>query len=285
MSAERPHLLVVEDDLDIAEMLNAYFRVQGFEVQVANYGEDGVKYCFEHHPDLVILDIRLPDIDGFEVAKRIKDNRRTQNIPIIFLTDRREREDRLRGLALNPQDYVTKPFDVQELRLRVRNALRSNAQGPLTNPITNLPTGGLVDERLMELMGQHHWAILLVSIQNLDFFREVYGFVASDDLLRAASLMLHDAVNEVGAPNDFIGHLGPADFILVVEPESVSGLKDRMHKRLEVSMGYFYKEQDRQSGVFDKHPLGVHFAHLTSDQIQIKDLESFRNQLINLTKG
>ena len=76
-------------NLDVAEMLNAYFRVQGYEVYTVNWGEDGVRSCQTVHPDLVILDIRLPDIDGYEVAKRLRGDRRTQDIPIIFLTEKR----------------------------------------------------------------------------------------------------------------------------------------------------------------------------------------------------
>jgi DNA-binding response OmpR family regulator len=141
-------ILIVEDDLDIADMLNAYFRVQGYEVRTVNWGEDGVRLCQSEKTDLVILDIRLPDIDGFEVAKRLRSNRKTKDVPIIFLTEKRERADRLKGLQLQADDYVTKPFDIQELRLRVRNALQRSRQGSLTNAVTGLPEGNLVDEAL-----------------------------------------------------------------------------------------------------------------------------------------
>ena len=148
MAEVKSKILVVEDDLDVAEMLNAYFRVQGYEVYTVNWGEDGVRSCQTVHPDLVILDIRLPDIDGYEVAKRLRSDRRTQDIPIIFLTEKRERADRLQGLELGADDYITKPFDVQELRLRVRNALQRVSQGSLNNPVSGLPDGALVDEHL-----------------------------------------------------------------------------------------------------------------------------------------
>ncbi len=154
MLEAKPVLLIVEDDLDVADMLNAYFNVQGFEVQTANWGEDAVKACSSHPPDLVILDIRLPDIDGFEVARRLRTNRRTQTIPIIFLTEKRARSDRLQGLELGGDDYITKPFDIQELRLRVRNALSRTRLGTVTNPVTNLPEGALLDEKLSEALNE-----------------------------------------------------------------------------------------------------------------------------------
>ncbi len=139
MAEAKPKILIVEDDPDVAEMLNAYFRVQGYEVFTVNWGEDGVRAGQSVAPDLIILDIRLPDIDGFEVARRLRSDRRTNEIPIIFLTEKRDRGDRLQGLEVGADDYITKPFDVQELRLRVRNALKRVSQGSLTNPVSGLP--------------------------------------------------------------------------------------------------------------------------------------------------
>ena len=87
-------ILIVEDDLDVAEMLNAYFRVQGYEVFTINWGEDGARAAQTVLPDLIILDIRLPDIDGYEVARRVRTDRRTNEIPIIFLTELRSKTPR-----------------------------------------------------------------------------------------------------------------------------------------------------------------------------------------------
>ena len=190
MAEKKPVILIIEDDLDVAEMLDAYFRVQGYDVHTANWGEDGVKACQENRPDLVILDIRLPDIDGYEVASPFARQSPNSNIPIIFLTEKRSRAERLQGLELGADDYITKPFDIQELRLRVRNSLQRSTHGAVTNPVTNLPEGPIVDERLSDCLESEDWAIMLVTLENLDTFREAYGFVASDDVLRAVSLMV-----------------------------------------------------------------------------------------------
>ncbi|MBP8048410.1 MAG: response regulator, partial [Anaerolineales bacterium] len=205
MTDIKSKILIIEDDLDVAEMLNAYFRVQGYDVFTVNWGEDGVRSCQTIHPDLVILDIRLPDIDGYEVARRLRGDRRTSEVPIIFLTEKRDRSDRLQGLEIGADDYITKPFDVQELRLRVRNALKRVSQGSLTNPVTGLPEGALVDEKLSEVVGKDGIAALFVSIENMDSFREAYGFVASDDVLRAISLMIVNTMRETSRPEDFLG--------------------------------------------------------------------------------
>ena len=266
-------------------MLDAYFRVQGYEVMVANWGEDGVKQSQNQQPDLVILDIRLPDFDGYEVARRLRANRRTQDIPIIFLTEKREREDRLRGLALQAEDYITKPFDIQELRLRVRNALRRNTRGSLTNPVTNLPDGDLVDERLRECMQSRGWGILVIVLDHFDQFRETNGFVAADDLLRAVAMMLHDTIREHGSPNDFIGHLTPNSFILVVDSASLDLLKERIQKRMDVSTDYFYRNEDRQSEAFQQERLTARIEEMRGWQDLPPSLEAFKANLILFTKG
>jgi DNA-binding response OmpR family regulator len=275
----KPTLLIVEDDLDIADMLNAYFRVQGYEVQTVNWGEDGVLACQTNAPDLVILDIRLPDIDGFEVARRLRANRRTREIPIIFLTEKRERSDRLRGLELRADDYITKPFDIQELRLRVRNALQRSRQGSLTHPVTGLPEGGLVDEALNLALTREAAAIMVVSLKNMSRFHEVYGFVASDDLLRAVSIMVRDALRDLGGSDDFLGHLTSSDFLLITRQHSVAVLRDRIRKRLVQSFDYFYSDQDRELGTFRDKPLAVQINDLALPASDRRDVALLKEEL------
>jgi len=273
-----PTILVVEDDVDVAEMLSAYFRAQDYEVLTVNWGKDAVQSCREHHPDLVILDIRLPDIDGYEVARRLRGNQRTSDIPIIFLTEKRDRVDRLMGLEVGADDYITKPFDIQELRLRVRNALRRTNQTTLTNPVTGLAEGALVDERLRECLQSEDWSILQVSIKNLGDFREAYGFVASDDVQRAVSLMIHNAMRGVGSTNDFVGQIGPMDFILVSHPENIPALSDRIHTRLEQSLDYFYPVKDRGKTASGSR-LAVHLAETFASEGPFEDLDDLKAEL------
>jgi len=245
--AEAKHkILIVEDDPDVSEMLNAYFRVQGYDVFTVNWGEDGVRAGQSVLPDLVILDIRLPDIDGYEVARRLREDRRTQEIPIIFLTEKRERGDRLQGFEVGADDYITKPFDVQELRLRVRNSLKRVNQGSLTNPVSGLPEGPLVEERLSDVIHKSGWALLHISISHLDSFRDAYGFVASDDVLRAISLMIHNTMKESSATEDFLGHISPTDFVVVLSPENMPVFQKQIKSRLEQSLDYFYPLKDRE---------------------------------------
>ena len=284
MVEKKPLILIIEDDLDVAEMLDAYFRVQGYEVLTANWGEDGISVCQKEHPDLIILDIRLPDIDGFEVATRLRENRRTASIPIIFLTEKRSRADILQGLELGADDYITKPFDIQELRLRVRNSLQRSTLGTVTNPVTNLPEGPLVDERMAECIGADDWAIMLVSLENLDIFREAYGFVASDDVLRAVSLMVQNAVKKVGNPGDFVGHFSASEFVVITTPNVIAALGERILSRLDQSLEYFYPLRDRETPKDPSTRLKVRMAGLLPEQGPFKDLDHLKTALIRKRK-
>jgi PleD family two-component response regulator len=274
-------ILIVEDDLDVAEMLNAYFRVQGYEVYTVNWGEDGVRAAQTVLPDLVILDIRLPDIDGYEVARRVRSDRRTNEIPIIFLTEKRERVDRLQGFEVGADDYITKPFDVQELRLRVRNALKRVSQGSLTNPVSGLPEGPLVEERLSDVIHKSGWALLHVSISHLDAFRDAYGFVASDDVLRAISLMIHNTMKETGSTEDFIGHISPTDFVVVVTPANLTPFQERIKSRLEQSLDYFYPIKDRENASKQPNRLAIHVNEIPSVYGRYTSVDQLKKDLLS----
>ena len=127
---ESAYILVVDDDIELAEMLRAYFSAQGYQIAAVHSGEAAIEACEARLPDMMILDINMPDIDGFEVARRLRTKRLTQDLPIIFLTGNEGRNDRLEGLGLGADDYMTKPFDVQELRLRIRNSLTRASADP-----------------------------------------------------------------------------------------------------------------------------------------------------------
>ena len=281
MADAKSKILIVEDDLDVAEMLNAYFRVQGYEVFTVNWGEDGVRAAQTVLPDLMILDIRLPDIDGYEVARRVRTDRRTNEIPIIFLTEKRERADRLQGFEVGADDYITKPFDVQELRLRVRNALKRVSQGSLTNPVSGLPEGPLVEERLSEVIHKSGWALLQISIRYLEAFREAYGFVASDDVLRAISLMIHNTVKEAGSPDDFIGHLSPTDFVVVVTPSNLPAFQERLRSRLEQSLDYFYPIKDREQASQRSDRLAIKISEIPSVYGRYSSVDQLKKDLLH----
>jgi DNA-binding response OmpR family regulator len=243
--AERACILVVEDERDTADMLAAYFERQGFQVMQAAWGQDALQMAAETVPDLILLDIRLPDIDGYEVCRQLRQLRRTQDTPIIFLTEQRERMNKLQGLELGAVDYITKPFDIQELRLRVRNALRRANFETLTDPVTALPSESLVRDRLSAMLKKRDWAMLSVDLQGVEEFGDAYGFVARDDALRAVALILASVSQENGGEDAFVGQTSRAEFVILTDLNHARDVHDRITARLKQSIGYFYPLQDR----------------------------------------
>jgi PleD family two-component response regulator len=241
-------ILVVEDDADIANMLQLYFKSQGYEVHVASRGGVALDLARQKMPNVIVLDIMLPDLDGYEVCRRLRTNLRTSHIPIIFLTQKDERSDKIHGLELGADDYITKPFDVEELRLRVRNTIKSAEVASLTSPSTGLASGRLIEQQLRELMQMESWGILYIGIKGLDAFSETYGFVAGEDVLRFTGMVLNHAVELLGTPADFVGHIGGDDFIIVSDANTVTALREEIIKQFDEDVGTHYDFMTRMQG-------------------------------------
>lgn len=246
-------ILVVEDDFDISSMLRIYFQSQGYEVAVAPRGGDALETCRQQLPHVIVLDIMLPDIDGYEVCRQLRRNLRTSHIPIIFLTQKDERSDKIHGLELGADDYITKPFDVEELKLRVRNAMTRAAYESLTNPTTGLPSGKMIEEQLRQLMRDDDWGIIYVGIDLLTAFNEVYGFVAGDEVLRFTAMVMGETVDALGTPNDFIGHIGGDDFLIITRKNLLEPMTKELTQRFSQGVGTHYDFKAREQGYITVH--------------------------------
>jgi len=242
-------MMIVEDDTDISNMLRIYFQSQDYEVAVAQRGEDALEMCRQQLPHIIVLDIMLPDMDGYDVCRNLRSNLRTSHIPIIFLTQKDERSDKIHGLELGADDYITKPFDLEELKLRVKNAMASAQYRNLTNATTGLPSGRLIEDQLRQLMQRDDWGIIYAGIQGFSEFKDEYGFVAGEEVLRFTAMVLGRAVDSVGTPNDFIGHIGGDDFIVVAEKDLVTAIVEDFRRRFDAEVGTHYDYKARQQGI------------------------------------
>jgi len=241
-------LLVVEDDIDIANMLKIYFTGLQYDVDVANRGRDALEKTKQVLPHLIVLDIMLPDIDGYEVCRTLRTSTRTSHIPVIFLTQKDERSDKLQGLELGADDYITKPFDIEELKLRVQGAIRRSERESLTDPRSGLPAGRLIEEQLRRIIRESEWALLDVRINNFEAFKDVYGFVAGDDVMRFASMLIGEVVDELGTTSDFIGHAGGDNFIIITTNDAAPSIRTKLKDRFAVEVQSHYNFIDRQQG-------------------------------------
>ena len=244
----KARILIVEDDFDISNMLRIYFAGQGYDVDVAPRGADALEKTRQLMPRLIVLDIMLPDIDGYEVCRRLRTNTRTSHIPVIFLTQKDERSDKLQGLELGADDYITKPFDIEELKLRVQNAISRSERESLTDPRSGLPSGRLIEEQLRRIIRQEGWTFMDIRINYFEGFKEVYGFVAGDDVLRFAAMLLGEVVDEHGGAEDFIGHPGGDNFIIITEEAKAAAIQEQVKQRFADQVLSHYNFMDRDQG-------------------------------------
>lgn len=244
----KARLLIVEDDVDIANMLRIYFTGHQYDVDLALRGSDALEKTRQSLPHLIILDIMLPDIDGFEVCRILRTNIRTSHVPIIFLTQKDERSDKLQGLELGADDYITKPFDIEELKLRVQRATTRAEQQSLTDPRSGLPSGRLIEEQLRRIIRMTDWALMDVRINHFAAFNDVYGFVAGDDVLRFTAMLMNEIVDQFGSPDDFIGHAGGESFIIICGEASADEIQRNLRERFSEEVLSHYNFLDREQG-------------------------------------
>jgi PleD family two-component response regulator len=228
MMTNASQILIVEDDVDLVEMCETFFQNLGYKILTTPYGEEALTLCEEKMPELVILDIYLPDITGYEVCRRLRNNPLTKDIAVIFLTVRTLKNDKLMSLELGAIDYITKPFDNEELRLRVQNIMREIQHKRSMDGITGLPSGRLIEDQLRLLLRRENWALMYIGISGFRPFKEAYGLESVNMVLRITASILLEAVGELGTVDDFVGHVGEDDFVVITVPAIAQALMDRI---------------------------------------------------------
>lgn len=242
-------ILVVEDDFDISNMLRIYFSGQGYDVQVAPRGGDALALTRKQLPQLIVLDIMLPDMNGYDVCRELRQTTRTSHIPIIFLTQKDERSDKIAGLELGADDYITKPFDIEELKLRVKNQIDRAERENYTDPNSGLPSSAIIEDRLRELMrSSGTWTYLDCKVLNFDDFKEVYGFVAGTEVMRFMALLMGEIVDNYGTPNDFLGHPGSDNFVIITYSDRAETFETKLSERFNEEVQQHYSFIDRERG-------------------------------------
>lgn len=244
----RKRILVIEDDYDVAEMLLTYFETREYQIYHAENGLSGLEMARTHFPNLVLLDVMLPDIDGYEVCQQLRQNSLTKYIPVIFLSQRDNRADRVRGLELGADDYVTKPFDVEELQLRVMSCIRRATRTSLQEARTGLPTGPLVDDERQSRQGKdQNPAEIRLGIEGFDAYRDVYGFIAADEAFGFAGQCIQEVISRVGTQQDFIG-VAENDFVIFTHASDPVAIETQIKDYFAESVKAFYSFVDVDQG-------------------------------------
>ncbi|HEX5901571.1 MAG TPA: response regulator [Actinomycetota bacterium] len=241
-------ILVVDDDPDIARFVEVNLRSAGYDVSVASDGEQALEKAGLLRPDLVLLDVMMPRIDGFEVAHRLRRNPQTATTSIIMLTAKALATDKVLGLTAGADDYIIKPFDPIELLARVKGTLRRAKEMRNLSPLTGLPGNIRIQEEIERMVREDlPFAVVYADLDNFKAYNDQKGFVQGDRLIQATARVVQDAVMEF-ATDGFVGHVGGDDFVAVLRPDIAEGVAKRIVEAFDAQISGFYEPEEMAQG-------------------------------------
>jgi diguanylate cyclase (GGDEF)-like protein len=242
-------LLVVDDDPDIARFIEVNLRTHGFEVHLASDGVEALERAQEIRPDLVLVDVMMPRMDGFQVVDHLRSDPRTANTSIIMLTAKALTADKVLGITAGADDYIIKPFDPVELVARVKGTLRRAREMRAISPLTGLPGNARIhDELLSRIASDAQFALLYSDLDHFKAYNDHYGFLRGDDALRQIARAIQDTSLQLGGSSVFVGHLGGDDFVLIAPVSLAEELCRQIIAACENVITGLYEDEDRQRG-------------------------------------
>ena len=243
----KPRILIAEDSSNLRDILRLQLSMAGYDVTEAPDGQAALDAVRASVPDVVLLDVMMPHIDGYEVCRRLRQAFATRHIPIIMLTAKTEVEDRLEGLQGGANDFITKPWEARELLARVRNALDWSRQQRSASPLTGLPGNIVIEEELKRCIErQLPFALLQLDIDSFKAFNDHYGYARGDQAIQTLARILVDR-----AEGDFVGHIGGDDFIVITRTERAQALAETIIAEFDRETALLYDEGDRTRGFIE----------------------------------
>ena len=241
-------ILVVEGEGLITKLIKENLEDEGYQPIMVSNGDDAVRLALREMPSLAVLDVMLPGVDGYKVIQQLREHPKCMHIPIIMISSYSSLVDKVRAYELGVDSYITKPFNNDELMAHMRRQLRRMQQNTLS-PLTRLP-GGLQLERAIDykLRGLDPWSVLYLDLDNFKAFNDAYGFLAGNDMILLVGHICQQVVYEYGNADDFVGHVGGDDFVIVTTPDREQMLCYHILARYKEESRTFYRREDRERG-------------------------------------
>jgi CheY-like chemotaxis protein len=242
-------ILFIDDEPEILKAVQFYLEDEDFEVHIAEEGNRAIELAESIQPDLIILDVMMPVMDGIQVCRQLRSRTRTRLIPIIFLTAREAVEDKIKGLEAGGVDYITKPFNNQELMARIKAHIRSSKEELSSHPVTGLPGAPTVEREVnRRLQEGETFTAVFMGIEHFRGYLEAYGISRGDRLLLSISRLLEDILSELPQGRGFLGQPSYDEFFFLGPSGEISSLCELLIERFEEERPDHYLEQHRQLG-------------------------------------
>ena len=253
-------ILVADDDAGVSAVVARALEPGGYEMVRAYSGGEALAAAERRAPDLVLLDVRMPGLSGWEVLAHLRGAAATRTTPVMMLTGCGETHDKVEGFGLGADDYVTKPFAVDELRARVFGLLRRHREALSASPLTGLPGSPSVQAEVERRIAQASpFALLHADIDRFKAFNDAYGYARGDIAIRQTARILATALSQAGDTGGFLGHIGGDDFVTICSQEraeTVAALSARLfdemspllHDTADVARGCI-ETADRRGGL------------------------------------
>lgn len=245
-------ILVVDDDPDILQFVQMNLELDGFRVETAGDGRRALEQASANPPDLMLLDVMMPELDGLTVLRRMRSDPPMASIPVIILTARSLAEERVKGLDLGADDYITKPFDLDELTARVRTVLRRSRQMRDLSPLTGLPGNFRITAELEErILAEDQIAVIHADLDNFKAFNDHYGFMRGDTVIKFTARVLLEAGRVAQHGDVFIGHVGGDDFVAIVHAEDMRPYCEKVMALFDDGILDYYDTADALQGYIE----------------------------------
>ncbi|MCK9594144.1 MAG: response regulator [Candidatus Omnitrophica bacterium] len=242
-------ILIVDDDPDIRDVLRITLEDEKYEVYEANNGEEGLKAIQNKTFDLALLDYKMPKMTGLELCARIKKDILLRHLPVIMVTGKGEITDKIDGIDSGADDYIVKPFEPKELLARIRMVVRRTERDLEANPLSRLPGNvSILNELSHRLESKLPFAVCYVDLDKFKAYNDTYGFEHGDDVIREVARILIRSTRETGQAEDFIGHIGGDDFVVVTTLDKADTLCSAIIESFDKTIPSFYNETDRNNG-------------------------------------
>ena len=242
-------ILIADDDADIRDILKLTLLEENYEILEARDGEEALKIIRSKPLDLVLLDYKMPKMDGRQLCSLIKKDLLLQHLPIIMVTGKGEINDKIDGIDAGADDYIVKPFEPKELLARIRMVLRRTKRDLEANPLTRLPGNVAILNELSNCIEKKtHYAVCYVDLDKFKAYNDKYGFEHGDDVIRETARILLNATKEYGNPDDFVGHIGGDDFVVVTTPDLSDKICEKVIHDFDKISPTFYNQEDQENG-------------------------------------